>query len=192
MDVIREMYQRGARGEGAGDDSWADVTTEPRGVDYREVEAGGGLCVMAALRIRELDLPDPAALLLMSPWVDLEVTGSTYESNAAHDLVFTRTMVGGLVQAYLSGGESPADPRVNALYADLTGLPPMYLQVGADEALLDDSRLLAERAEKAGVEVRLDVFEGQLHTFQMAAGRTPEADDAIRGFAAWTRPRLSL
>jgi acetyl esterase/lipase len=154
--------------------------------------SGGGLCVMAALRLRELDLPDPAALLLISPWVDLEVTGSTYESNAAHDLVFTREMVSGLVEAYLGSGESPKDARVNALHADLAGLPPMYLQVGADESLLDDSRRLAERVEKAGVEVRLDVFAGQLHTFQMAAGRMPEADDAIRRFAAWTRPRLGL
>jgi len=101
-------------------------------------------------------------------------------------------MVGGLVQAYLRNGENPKDPQVNALYADLVGLPPTFLQVGGDEAILDDSRRLAERAQKAGVEVRLDVFEGQLHTFQMAAGRTPEADDAIGRFAAWARPKLGL
>jgi len=283
MDVIKEMYQRWARGEGLGDDSWGDVTVEPGGVDYLEVEAGGvpamwihphraaqdrvivafhgggfvggslythrklfghlakaasvrallvhyrlapefaypaqiedavaayrwvvdqgltatlagdssggGLCVQTALRIRDLGLPEPAALLLMSAWVDMELTASTFESNAATDVFFTREMVQGLVSAYLQNGESPKDPLVNALYADLSGLPPVYLQVGADETGLDDSRRLAEQARKAGVEVRLDVFEGRLHTFQMAAGRTPEADDAIRRFAAWVRPRLGL
>lgn len=283
MDVIKEMYQRWAQGVGLGDDSWGDVTVEPGGVDYLEVEAGGvpamwihphratpdrvivafhgggfvggslythrklfghlakaagvrallvhyrlapdfaypaqiedavaayqwvvdqgltaalagdssggGLCVQTALRIRDLGLPEPAALLLMSAWVDMELTASTFESNAATDVFFTREMVQGLVSAYLQNGESPKDPLVNALYADLTDLPPVYLQAGADESGLDDSRRLAEQARAAGVEVRLDVFEGQLHTFQMAAGRTLEADDAIRRFAAWVRPKLGL
>jgi acetyl esterase/lipase len=282
MDVIKQMYDRWARGEGLDDDSWGDVTTEPGGVDYREVDAdgvpavwiephgapaeraivayhgggfvggslythrklfghlakaagvrvllahyrlapdhpypaqiedaltayrwardqgmdtvalagdssGGGLCVQVALRLRDAGRPAPAALLLMSPWNDMELTGSTFESNAATDVFFTRAMVEGLVKAYLQHGESVRDPLVNAHYADLTGLPPMYVQVGADEAGLDDSRRLAARAEAAGVEVRLDVFAGQLHTFQMAAGRTAEADDAIGRFAAWVRPKL--
>lgn len=154
--------------------------------------SGGGLCVQAALRIRDLGLPAPAALLLMSAWVDMELTAPTFESNAATDVFFTREMVQGLVSAYLQNGESPKDPLVNALYADLTDLPPVYLQVGADESGLDDSRRLAEQAREARVEVRLDVFEGQPHTVQMAAGRTPEADDAIRRFAAWVRPKLGL
>jgi monoterpene epsilon-lactone hydrolase len=283
MDVVKEMYARWARGDGGGDDSWGDITAEPGGVDYLEVDAGGvpamwiephgaardrvivayhgggfvggslythrkmvghlakaagvrallvhyrlaprfpypaqiedavaayrwvvgqgltaalagdssggGLCVVAARRIVDTDLPDPAALLLMSAWVDMEMTGSTYQTNAATDVFFTREMVQGLVDAYLPDGASSKDPLINALYADLTRLPPMYLQVGADEALLDDSRRLADLARAAGVEVRLDVFAGQLHTFQMAAGRTPEADDAIRRLAAWTRPKLGL
>jgi acetyl esterase/lipase len=66
------------------------------------------------------------------------------------------------------------------------------MQVGGDEALLDDSRVFAERAKKAGVDVRLDVFPEMLHTFQMAAGRAPEADDAIGRLADWVRPKLGL
>jgi epsilon-lactone hydrolase len=155
--------------------------------------SGGGLAVQTALRIRDGgELPAPAALLLMSAWVDLELTGESMDRNEATDVVFRRAMVQGLVDAYLPRGVSPADPRVNALYADLAGLPPMYLQVGSDETGLDDSRRLAALAEKAGVDVRLDVFPGQLHTFQMAAGRTSVADDAIRRFATWLRPRLAL
>ena len=76
----------------------------------------------------------------------------------------------GLVERFLAGAADPRDPRVNPLYADLTGLGPIYIQVGGDETLLDDARRLDEHARQAGVDVRLDVFPGMLHTFQMAAG----------------------
>jgi acetyl esterase/lipase len=78
------------------------------------------------------------------------------------------------------------------LYADFKGFPPIYLQAGADETLVDESRMFAARAEQAGVEVRLDVFPEMLHSFQMMAGRAPEADDAISRFAEWVRPKLGL
>jgi acetyl esterase/lipase len=78
------------------------------------------------------------------------------------------------------------------LYADLRGFSPIYLQAGADESLVDESRMFAERARQAGVETRLDVFDDMLHSFQMMAGRAPEADDAIGRLAAWVRPRLGL
>ena len=68
----------------------------------------------------------------------------------------------------------------------------MYIQAGEDEALADEARLFDEAARKAGVDVRLDIFPGMLHTFQMAAGRAPEADDAISRLAGWVRPRLGL
>jgi acetyl esterase/lipase len=80
----------------------------------------------------------------------------------------------------------------NPLLADLAGLGPIHIQTGGDEVLLDDARMLAERASAAGVDVRLDVFPGMLHTFQMATGRAPEADDAIGRLADWLRPRLGL
>lgn len=154
--------------------------------------SGGGLCVTTMLRARARELPAAAALMLMSPWVDLEVTGESYESNRDTDAFFHREVVQELVGMYLAGGGSATDPLANPLYADLRGLPPVYIQVGGDETLLDDSRRLARQARRAGVEVRLDVFPGQQHTFQMAAGRAPEADDAIRRFAQWVRPRLGL
>jgi acetyl esterase/lipase len=81
---------------------------------------------------------------------------------------------------------------VNALHADLAGLPPVYIQVGGAESGLGDAERLAALAEKAGVENRLDVFPGRLHTFQMAAGNSAEADDAIGRFAGWLRPKLGL
>lgn len=76
--------------------------------------------------------------------------------------------------------------------ADLKGLRPIYIQVDGDETLLDDSRRLAERAKKAGVDVKLDVFPEMQHVFHFAAGRAPEADDAIHKLAEWVRPKLGL
>ena len=90
------------------------------------------------------------------------------------------------------GGRSPRDPLANPLYADLTGLPPMYIQVGGDEALLDDAARFEQRATAAGVDVTLDVFDGMQHVFQCLAGRAPEADEAIRELADWARPKLGL
>src|SRR4029453_6983057 len=136
-------------------------------------------------------LPLPAATMLLSPWVDMEVVGGSYEANWHRDAFFYREVVQGLARAFLGGG-APRDPLANPLYADLRGLAPMYIQVGGDETLLDDARRLAEHARAAGVEVRLDVFPGQHHTFQIAAGRAREAAEAIRRLAEWVRPRLRL
>jgi epsilon-lactone hydrolase len=153
--------------------------------------SGGGLTITTQLRAREQGLPLPAAAMPFSPWTDMEVVGESYRSNWSKEAFFYRELVQGLVSAYLADGD-PRDPLANPLYADLRGLPPIYIQVAGDETLLDDSRRLADRARAAGVEVRLDVFPEQQHTFQMAAGRAPEADEAIRRLAEWVRPRLGL
>ena len=153
---------------------------------------GGWLAVIVQLRAREQGLPLPAAALLMSPCVDMETTGESYETNRDSDPFFKQEVVRGIIRGFLGEGTDAADPRVNPLYADLSGLGPVYIQAGGDETLADDARLLESHARKAGVEVRLDIFPGQLHTFQMAAGRAPEADDAIRELAGWVRPRIGL
>jgi acetyl esterase/lipase len=152
--------------------------------------AGGGLAITTQLRARELGLPMPVAALPFSPWVDLEVTGESYTTNRDRDPFFHAETVRELAGTFL-GPNDRRDPTANPLYADLTGLAPTYIQVGEHETLLDDARRLAERAGAAGVEVRLDVFPEMLHTFQMAAGRAPEADDAISRMAEWLRPRLN-
>ena len=153
---------------------------------------GGWLAVTVQLRARVAGLPLPAAALLLSPCVDMAVTGESYEANRDKDPFFKRDVVHGIIGNFLGGHTDLRDPEVNPLFADLTGLGPLYIQAGGDETLADDARLLDEHARKAGVEVRLDVVPGMLHTFQMAAGRAPEADDAIRELARWARPRLGL
>jgi epsilon-lactone hydrolase len=154
--------------------------------------AGGWLAVTTQLRARDQGLPLPAAALLISPWVDTEVSGDSYATNAGKDPLFSREFVLGLAGSFLGEAGDPRDPLANPLYADLSGLSPVYIQAGGDEALLDDARQLECRAAKAGVDARLEVFPGMLHTFQMAAGRAPEADDAIGRMADWVRPKLGL
>lgn len=96
----------------------------------------------------------------------------------------------GMVDFVLGGpGRDRQDPRVSPLHGDLTRLPPTYLQVSATEMLLDDTRRLADAAPDA---VHVDVFAGQQHTFQMAAGRSPVADDAVTRIAAWLRNHLEV
>jgi acetyl esterase/lipase len=151
---------------------------------------GGWLSIAAQLRARENGLPLPAAAVLLSPCVDMEATGESYETNRDRDPFFDRNLVLGLIRGFLAGTGDPRDPLVNPLYADLSGLGPIYIQVGGDEVLLDDARKLDQHARSGGVDTRLDVFPQMLHTFQMAAGRAPEADDAIRRIADWVRPRL--
>ena len=153
---------------------------------------GGWLAVTVQLRARELGLPLPAAALLMSPCVDMETTGKSYETNRDSEPFFKRDVVRGIIRGFLGEDTDARDPRANPLYADLSGLGPLYIQAGGDETLADDARLLYEHAAKAGVDARLDIVPDMLHTFQMAAGRAPEADDAIRELAGWVRPRLGL
>jgi len=154
--------------------------------------AGGGLTVTTILRAREQGLPLPAATMLLSPWLDMEATGETFETNAAKDLLITRDLIQTMAEALLGEDGNRRDPLANPLYADLKGLPPIYIQTGANETLLDDSHKLADLARKSGVDVTLEIAPKMQHVFQFLAGTAPEADDAIRRLAAWVRPKLGL
>ena len=165
---------------------------EPEHVAFAGDSSGGGLAMSTQLRARERRLPLPAAALLMSPWVDIEQSGESYRSNWATETFFYKELVDGLAAIFLGPEGDPRDALASPIRADIHGLAPLFIQVGGHETLLDDSRGLTERARAAGVETRLEVFAGQQHTFQMAAGRSAEADRAIEMFAGWLRPKLGL
>jgi acetyl esterase/lipase len=154
--------------------------------------AGGGLAVTTILRLREQGLPLPAATMPLSPWLDMDGTGETFETNSAKELIVTRDLIQGMAATFLGEGGNRRDPLANPLHADLKGLPPMYIQTGADEALLDDSRKLADLARRSGVDVKLEIVPEMQHVFQFLAGTAPEADAAIRRLADWVRPKLGL
>ncbi|MGF1595707.1 MAG: alpha/beta hydrolase [Acidimicrobiales bacterium] len=153
--------------------------------------AGGGLCTAMVLKARDEGLPLPAAIMPLSPWYDMEGKGDSLDGNAAVDVLVQREILMGMATTFL-GEASAADPLANPLYADLDGLPPVFIQVGGDETLLDDSHRFAERARDAGVDVTVEVHPEMQHVFHFLAGRAPEADEAIADLAAWVRPHLGL
>jgi len=154
--------------------------------------AGGGLTLAALLAIREQGLPQPAGAVPLSPWTDLQGTGESMTANAAHDLIVQKPALLGMAAAFLGEGNDPRDPLAAPLYGDYRGLAPLYIQVGGDETLLDDSTRVAERAKAAGVEVQLDVFPEMQHVFQSSVGNVPEATDAVERAGVWLRAKLGL
>jgi len=154
--------------------------------------AGGGLAITTILRARERGLPVPAASIPLSPWLDMNGAGETFETNRERDVLVAREIVQGMATTFLGATGDRGDPLANPLNADLRGLPPVYVQVGGFETLLSDSLALAEALRQAGVEVKIDVYPEMQHVFHVLAGVAPEADEAIRHAAAWVRPKLGL
>jgi monoterpene epsilon-lactone hydrolase len=161
----------------------------PHNIAIAGDSAGGGLTLATLLALRDRGLPLPAAAVPLSPWVDLEGTGDTMKTHADRDLLVNEVGLKAMADLFLSGGDAH-DPLAAPLHGDLRGLPPLYIQVGDDETLLDDSRRFAAKAKAAGVDVRLDVFPEMQHVFQMGAGNVPEADDAVSRIGAYLRGRL--
>jgi monoterpene epsilon-lactone hydrolase len=153
--------------------------------------AGANLCTAVVLAARDKGLPLPGVVMPLSPWYDMEAKGETFQSNAKVDRLVNAEMSLGMSQMYI-GETSAQDPLVNPLFADFSGFPPTYIQVGGYEALLDDSLRAVKRAAAAGVEFKCDVFPEMQHVFQFMAGRAPEADDAIQKLASWARPKLGI
>jgi acetyl esterase/lipase len=140
--------------------------------------AGGGLTVATLVALREAGLAQPAAGVVLSPWTELEGVGESMTTKAESDLLIRHADMAHVAAMYL-GGADARSPLAAPIYADLTGIAPLYIQVGGDEVLLDDATRLAVRASHAGVAVRLDVFPEMQHVFQAAVGMLPEADDAV-------------
>ena len=145
--------------------------------------AGGGLALSLLVRARDQGIRLGGAAL-MSPWVDLALTGENTARQAETDLIATPAGNAACAAMYLAGHD-PRDPAASPLYADLTGLPPVYVQVGDVELFHDDAVRLAERSG-----ARLDVFPGMQHDFQVYAGAVPEADDAIARLGAFLAETL--
>ncbi|HVN63094.1 MAG TPA: alpha/beta hydrolase, partial [Candidatus Binataceae bacterium] len=152
--------------------------------------AGGGLTVAALVAIRDAKLPLPAAGVCLSPWVDLEGVGETMTSNDATDPMVHKEPLVDMAKLYL-GGKDPRTPLAAPLYADLAGLPPMLIQVGGAETLLDDSRRIAERARKAGVNVTLEPWDDMIHVWQMFAPILDEGQKAIERIGEFVRTKAA-
>jgi epsilon-lactone hydrolase len=152
--------------------------------------SAGGLAVATMLKLREDGSPLPAGGITILPWVDLACTGETLETNATADLTATKVSLQRMAGQYLHGAD-PRTPLASPLYADLSGLPPLLIVVGGDEALLDDSVRLARSAGMAGVDVTLYIGAHMQHVFPIYCGVMPEADAAVKMIGEWIRIRTS-
>ncbi len=152
---------------------------DPSTIAFAGESAGGGLTVTTCLSARAAGLPMPAAIVAFSPGLDGTRTGESMDTKVGIDPFFTRESLGYTGAMYLAGQDPRQELISPALLADLTGFPPMLLQVGTNEVLLDDSTRMAARAMRAGVDVILDVTADVPHVFQAFAGMLDEADQAL-------------
>jgi epsilon-lactone hydrolase len=148
--------------------------------------AGGGLTLATMISVRDAGGKLPAAAAVISPWIDLAVTGGSIEANADRDSLISRSALERFANEYLQG-QDPRSPLASPLYADLYALPPLLIQVGTAETLLDDARRLDERARNAGVDATLDVAEEMPHVWHVFASFLPEAQQAIDRLGSFVR-----
>ncbi len=140
--------------------------------------AGGGLTLATLLKLREEKIALPAGGVCLSPWTDLALTGASVKANAKIDIMITENEGHQAAEYYLQDVDRK-NPLASPLYADLEGLPPLFIQTGTDEVLLDDSTRFAEKAEKSGVKVELDIWKGMFHVFQIFGTLMPESKKAL-------------
>ncbi|WP_327170792.1 alpha/beta hydrolase [Streptomyces sp. NBC_01336] len=152
--------------------------------------AGGGLALALLLAIRDAGLPQPSSATVMSPWTDLALTGSTMEARTDDDPALTPRALRTRAADYLAGAD-PRAPLASPLHADLQGLPPLLIQVGGREILLDDALRLATHASHADVPVTLRTFPGAPHVFQGFAAIADEAAQALDQAAAFVNSHVA-
>lgn len=152
--------------------------------------AGGGLAVATLLWLRQQGAPLPAAGFLLSPWLDLALTGDSLQTRATLDPLCSYEGLLLAAQQYLAQADAQT-PFASPLYGELTGLPPLLIQVGDHEVLLSDSTRFAEHAQAAGVAVTLEVWPAMWHVWHGWAGTLPEGEEAIARIGSFVRQHLA-
>jgi acetyl esterase/lipase len=151
--------------------------------------AGGGLTLALMTSLRDAARPLPGCAWLVSPWVDLQMTGASLAEKASVDPLISKPYLEELASAYLAGAD-PANPLASPLNADLAGLPPLLVQVGSAETLLDDAVRIAQRAGAADVPVNLEIWPHMIHAWHLWAAQLEEGRRAIASAGAFIRARL--
>ncbi|MBV8167943.1 MAG: alpha/beta hydrolase [Alphaproteobacteria bacterium] len=152
--------------------------------------AGGGLALALLVALRDQGDELPAAAVLFSPWTDLAGTGATLASNDTADIMHFGSWVAQQGRHYL-GDTPPTHPLASPVYADLSGLPPLLIQVGDSEVLLDDSRRVFENAKAVGIDAILRIWPSVAHGWQLFAPILPEGRAALREASAFIASRLT-
>ena len=151
---------------------------------------GGGLSTSVPLAAVERGLPNPAAAVSLSPWYDLTASEGTMITNDQNDVLNTKEFVKVIADRFVAGGTSKEHPLVSPLFADLSGLCPTWISCGGYDMLCDQGERLAEKAKKQGVEIVLEVHEGQQHVMEFMAGNAPEADESLKRIGEWVRKKI--
>lgn len=153
--------------------------------------AGGGLAAALLLSLRDSRRPLPALAVLISPWSDLSLSGDSYRTRADLDPIDRVLPLRRMAQCYLGKHSDPKAPLASPIFGDLSGLPPMLVQVGDHEVLLDDATRLAQKARGALVDVELKIWPEMWHGWHLAAPALPEANEAISQAGAYVRARMT-
>lgn len=155
-----------------------DYQYQPENIVVAGDSAGGGLAMALTMYLRDHNMPMPAAIVAMSPWTDLTLSGGSYQDNFDKDPMFGRGDAQILHGQGYVGDHNPREPYISPLFGDFQGFPPMLIQVGSREMLLDDSRQVYYKAKEVGVKVYLHVYSGMFHVFQMGGMLFPESRKA--------------
>ncbi|MEG0813882.1 MAG: alpha/beta hydrolase [Clostridium sp.] len=140
--------------------------------------AGGSLTLALCLYLKDHNIPLPAGIITMSPWTDVTLSGESYHTNYEIDPLFGNSKENMLYQCSYIGDADVKNPYLSPLFGNYTNFPPMLMQVGSYEVLLSDTQSVAKKARQAGVKVRMSVYEGMFHVFQMCLNLIPESRDA--------------
>jgi acetyl esterase/lipase len=151
---------------------------KPENIVLAGDSAGGGLSMALTMYLRDQGEPLPGGIIAMSPWTDLTASGETYESNFDKDPLYGGTKESLIYINAYPGEHDKKDPYISPAFGSFEGFPPMLIQVGSNEMLLSDSETVASKAREAGVKVRLSIYEGMFHVFQMAYTAIPESKKA--------------
>ncbi len=162
---------------------------KPKNIILSGDSAGGGLALSTLLKIRDEGMENPAAAIVLSPWTDLCATGKSIKQKALNDPIIKKTDITAWSNRYAV--DTPLDhPYISPLYADLSGLPPILIQTGQEEILLDDSTRFAQKARKSGVDVTLQVYEGMIHVWHILWQFLPKSREAIAGIGKFANKHI--
>ncbi len=167
---------------------WAmEHLAEPRHLALAGDSSGGNLAAATLLRLKAEGGPLPGAAALISPYLDLTHSGASIRKRAHRDPFIDTAKMDYTAALYLGGNAATTDPLASPLFGDLSGLPPLFVQVGEDEVLYDDAARMVARARAAGVDAALDAWADMIHVFPWFAGMIDEGAEAIRRMGAWLR-----
>ncbi len=168
---------------------WLADRLDHRRIAFVGDSAGGGLALATLHKLRDDGFALPGAVVAVSPWTDLALTGQSLQSNAAADPMMNVRGLPSLANHYLAGAD-PRNPYASPLYGNPSGLPPTLIQVGSDEILRDDAVRMAEKLKAAGCDIEIEVWPRMPHAWHLYARIIPEGRQAIERIAAFLDHKL--